>query len=46
MRVVPVSTAPAELSRMRTDASYRMDWFIPQYLLAGKVVVRGLYESG
>jgi hypothetical protein len=42
MSVVPVSTMPAVVSRMRTDEPYRMDWSIPQYFLGGYVLVMGL----
>jgi hypothetical protein len=39
--VVPVSTIPAVVERM-VVVPYLMDWSIPQYSLAGDVVVAGL----
>jgi hypothetical protein len=46
IRVVPVSTMPAVVVRMVVEVPYRMDWSIPQNLLEGKVVVRGLVSRG
>ena len=44
IRVVPVSTIPAEFGRMVVDP-YVMVWLIPQKKLEGGVVVRGLSNA-
>ena len=39
----PVSTIPAVVDKM-VVVPYLMDWLIPQYALAGEVLVMGLYN--